>query len=101
MMILPPGAVAIGMAAGVLSTLGFEFIQGFLDDKIGVHDTCGVNNLHGMPGLLSGICSVIVAAFATNEMYGGADRVFTDFESGTNQAMKQMGALVMTFVVSI
>jgi ammonium transporter Rh len=39
--------------------------------RIYLHDTCGVNNLHGIPGILSGIAGVIVAAFATRDDYGG------------------------------
>ncbi len=30
----------------------------------------GVNNLHGLPGILSGIASAVVAALATHETYG-------------------------------
>ncbi len=31
----------------------------------------GVNNLHGIPGLISGFASIIVAATATSENFGG------------------------------
>lgn len=31
----------------------------------------GVNNLHGMPGLISGLASAIVAATATREAFRG------------------------------
>ncbi len=34
----------------------------------------GVNNIHGLPGILSGITSAVVAALATQETYG--DRYF-------------------------
>lgn len=33
-------------------------------------DTCGVNNLHGMPAILSAIFSGIYAAAASKETYG-------------------------------
>jgi ammonium transporter Rh len=39
--------------------------------KIYIHDTCGVNNLHGLPGMISGITSAIVAAIATRDDYDG------------------------------
>lgn len=45
-----------------------------------VHDTCGVNNLHGMPGLISGISSAIVAALATRDNYRG-DRLYVFYPS--------------------
>ena len=37
----------------------------------------GVNNLHGMPGLISGIASAIVAASLQAEDFGSYDRLFT------------------------
>ena len=30
----------------------------------------GVNNIHGLPGILSGIASAVVAALATRDTYG-------------------------------
>ena len=38
--------------------------------KLKIHDTCGVNNLHGMPGLLAGIAGTVAAALATTATYG-------------------------------
>ena len=35
----------------------------------------GVNNLHGMPGLMSGVASAIVAAIATPHQYGDNNRL--------------------------
>ena len=29
----------------------FSFVQPFLCEKLKIHDSCGVNNLHGMPGV--------------------------------------------------
>ena len=52
MMVSPGGALAVGVAAGVLSTLGYAYIMPFLEAKIGLRDTCGVHNLHGMPGAI-------------------------------------------------
>ena len=50
LMIGPGGALAVGVAAGVLSTLGYAYVMPFLEAKVGLRDTCGVHNLHGMPG---------------------------------------------------
>ena len=35
-----------------------------------IHDTCGVNNLHGMPGIMAGLMSVLVVILASEETYG-------------------------------
>ncbi|KAG7163205.1 Ammonium transporter Rh type B-A-like [Homarus americanus] len=51
------------------STMG-ALITSSLTHKFGIHDTCGVHNLHGMPGLLSALVSVGVALFASETNYG-------------------------------
>jgi ammonium transporter Rh len=66
--IFPFGAMIIGSAAGVLSTVGFGKIKPVLQ-KFKAHDTCGVNNLHGMPGLLAGIFGIILAIFPAYSLH--------------------------------
>ena len=41
-----------------------------LSDWLKLHDTCGVNNLHGMPGVISGLASALMLVFANEETYG-------------------------------
>jgi ammonium transporter Rh len=55
MMIQPPVAMLIGATAGTFSVIGYEYLTPFLRDKLKITDTCGVINLHGLPGLFSGI----------------------------------------------
>ncbi len=59
-LVSPTGAFGIGLLAGALSVIGFVFIQPMLESKIKLVDTCGVHNLHGMPGLLGGLCAIVV-----------------------------------------
>lgn len=66
----PFGAMLIGALAGCLSVIGYQYITPFLNTKLKIHDTCGVNNLHGMPGLFAGIVGAIAAAMATQEGWG-------------------------------
>lgn len=73
----PWGAVVIGCLAGLLSTVGFRFFTPCLSSKVKVHDTCGVNNLHGMPGVLAGIASACLAALSSYDKWG--DSVFVIF----------------------
>ena len=54
------GALMVGSLAGALSTFGFVAVQPFLDSYIGLHDTCGIHNLHGMPSVLGGLLSVAI-----------------------------------------
>merc|ERR1719474_2169395 len=55
----PAGAIGIGMLGGTLSVCGYEFLSDWLDEKLGISDTCGVHNLHGMPGVLGGLVNAI------------------------------------------
>jgi ammonium transporter Rh len=59
-LVSPTGAFSIGLLAGALSTIGFVFIQPRLESKIKLVDTCGVHNLHGMPGILGGLTAIVV-----------------------------------------
>lgn len=43
----PGGSLVIGMAAGAVSVLGYQYLSPFLFDKLSLHDTCGVHNIHG------------------------------------------------------
>ena len=58
----PAAALTCGLLAGIISTFGFIYLTKYLNNKIGLLDTCGVNNLHGIPGILGGILSSIAIA---------------------------------------
>ncbi|MDO4860894.1 MAG: ammonium transporter, partial [Bacillota bacterium] len=60
----PGSSLLIGIAAGTLSTLGYSVIAPKVCSLIKGLDTCGVHNLHGMPGLLGGVCAIFVAKAA-------------------------------------
>jgi len=60
----PSESILIGVLGGGLSVCGYVKIQPMLERWVGVHDTCGVNNLHGMPALLAAIASAIVMAYS-------------------------------------
>jgi len=48
-------AAIIGIMAGGISTLGFAVIQARQQKWMKLIDTCGVSNLHGIPGLMGGL----------------------------------------------
>ena len=56
----PTGAFGIGLLAGAVSVIGYVFIQPALETRIKLIDTCGVHNLHGMPGLLGALVAIFV-----------------------------------------
>lgn len=55
-------AIFIGVLAGALSTIGFAIIQSRQQKLLKTVDTCGVTNLHGLPGLLGGLAAIPVVA---------------------------------------
>jgi ammonium transporter Rh len=58
----PAGSLVIGIFAGIVSCLGFRYLQAKLEKSIGLYDSCGVLNLHGIPGVLGGIFTAIAVA---------------------------------------
>ncbi|KAI8432413.1 hypothetical protein MSG28_004809 [Choristoneura fumiferana] len=100
------GAIAVGIGAAVISVLGYRYLTPKLASW-GLLDTCGVNNLHGMPGIYSGLLSVLFAAMATTEVYGstGLGEVFgaikEDERTASTQALNQFIALVATLAIAI
>ncbi|KAJ8008772.1 hypothetical protein DPEC_G00081890 [Dallia pectoralis] len=63
----PFGAMLIGFVAGIISTLGFKFLSPILASSLGIQDTCGVHNLHGMPGILGGIAGIVAVALGKKD----------------------------------
>ncbi|MCL4122110.1 UNVERIFIED_CONTAM: hypothetical protein GTU68_046288 [Idotea baltica] len=63
----PAASLAIGLIVGSVSTIGFVKLTPKLQEFLGLNDTCGINNLHGIPGLLGGIFSaIVIAAYNTS-----------------------------------
>jgi ammonium transporter Rh len=56
----PAEAMIIGIAAGAISTFGFAMVQSRLQKGLKMVDTCGVSNLHGIPGIFGGLVALIV-----------------------------------------
>jgi len=59
----PFGAIVVGGLAGAISCIGYHYLLRRIE-KFGAHDTCGVHNLHGMPGILGGFVSVLMTGIA-------------------------------------
>ncbi|PWA27719.1 ammonium transporter Rh type A [Gambusia affinis] len=72
MNIQPFGAMLIGLVAGIISTLGFKHLSPILASNLGIQDTCGVHNLHGMPGILGGLAGIVAVALGKANQ-GSAD----------------------------
>jgi ammonium transporter Rh len=103
MMLGPVGAQVIGFLAGSLSVSGYVFIQPFLETRFGIFDTCGVHNLHGMPGVLAGIAGIILsgmASYSRYNTYGNYLAVFPYDEDSGTQLGYQAAFLFITLAIS-
>lgn len=56
-------AMTIGSTAGIISVLGYKFLSPLLAHKLMIHDTCGVHNLHGLPGVFGGLASIVAISW--------------------------------------
>ena len=112
LVIEPWGALLIGCCAGVLSVVGYVYVSPYLEQRFRIHDTCGVHNLHGMPGILGATAGAISAAVAGERAYGEAiGTIFPgrnaecEFEtcgwSAGKQAVHQLYALLITLGIAI
>jgi ammonium transporter Rh len=81
--ISPGGAFVVGLLAGTLCVAGYALVQPRLDSALRIVDTCGVHNLHGMPGLLGGLAAaLIVPGIAIAQLAGIAFTVILAFGAG-------------------
>lgn len=65
-LIIGPGfAMIAGAIAGAISAIGFLKLNAICKEKLNLHDTCGIQFLHGIPGTLGGFVSVIAVAAGT------------------------------------
>lgn len=64
----PGFAMVIGMVAGIVSTVGYTIIAPKVCALLRGTDTCGVHNLHGMPGIVGGLSAIVVTGGAATQI---------------------------------
>lgn len=105
MMLTPFGSMIVGFLAGTISVLGYKYLTPVLESKLKIQDTCGVHNLHGMPGVLGAIVGSITAATASSSIYGnGMADVFPEISkdfTASNQAVMQIISLSVTLGMAL
>jgi len=98
-------AILIGFCSGIISTLCFNKVWFWLNEKFGIHDTCGVNNLHGIPGIIGGIIGAIACSLATKNVYGSDyNKLFVEANNGrsaSHQAWYQIACLGSTIAIAL
>jgi ammonium transporter Rh len=98
------GAMIVGSIAGTVSTLGYKYLLEILK-RVHIHDTCGVHNLHGMPGVISGLGGIVIASMPWRSLYT-ENLTPTCLGGGLNrtpavQAGFQCAGLVLTLAMAI
>lgn len=73
--------------------MGYYYSSPLLEAKLGLYDTCGVGNLHGIPSIIGAFASVIFIS-------ANPDAVFLEHEVA-NQIGRQFAAILCTLVVSV
>ncbi|XP_003254233.1 ammonium transporter Rh type A isoform X1 [Nomascus leucogenys] len=68
MAIHPFGSMIIGSIAGMVSVFGYKFLTPLFTTKLRIHDTCGVHNLHGLPGVVGGLAGIVAVAMGASNM---------------------------------
>jgi ammonium transporter Rh len=97
----PGGALTIGLLSGIVSTTGYVFLSPLLRKYLYLHDTCGVHNLHAMPGVLGALSAIVATgvAVAKKDKYGSQ---YADYNKhGNYQAAYQLAALAITIGISL
>uniref|UniRef100_A0A3P9N028 Rh family, C glycoprotein a n=1 Tax=Poecilia reticulata TaxID=8081 RepID=A0A3P9N028_POERE len=92
-MITPYGSLIVGFCMGIISTFGYVFVTPFLEKTLKLQDTCGIHNLHAVPGMLGGFLGAVVAAAASEDVYGkeGLIHVFDKEGKYANRGMGTQG----------
>jgi ammonium transporter Rh len=95
--VTPGAAMGIGAIAGLVSVLGYVHVQPRLERSLGLRDTCGVNNLHGMPSFIGAFASMIAVSIANTGNDAAATPAFT---RGPNGALVQFAYIGMTIGIA-
>jgi ammonium transporter Rh len=81
--VAPAVAMGVGVLAGAVCVLGYIFVQPALESRLKIVDTCGVHNLHGMPGLVGGLIAILaVPGIAVSQLAGIACTLVLALGSG-------------------
>ncbi|CAG9329330.1 unnamed protein product [Blepharisma stoltei] len=99
--VYPFAALFVGYWAGFMSCVGFEVLSPLLQRKIGLYDTCGINNLHGMPGIFGGIFSAIFIGALTEDTLGYRVEDRFDGRTASEQGGLQIASLGITLAIAI
>lgn len=95
----PWTVLVVGFVAGHVSVFGFARLQAWLEKNCALHDSAGIHNLHGMPSVIGGLASVVVAAWKTTGGRTSDSEVYGD--SAQYQSALQLAGVGCTLFVAM
>lgn len=95
----PGGALLVGLLSGALSTIFSHFVTPKLQNIQYWHDTRGVFHGHFLPGVFSGLASVVVIGLVIGEKLNNDTGV--TFPREDNQPGYQIVLIILTIVFGI
>ncbi|CAI4222959.1 unnamed protein product [Auanema sp. JU1783] len=106
----PSHAVGIGILGSSVSVIGHVWVTPLLQKHFKLYDTCGVHNLHGIPGILAGVLSIVIAYFYEADSYGKTlYHIYPYYMGGPmngdrdnkSQALYQLTGMSFAFVTAV
>jgi ammonium transporter Rh len=97
--IIPGNAFIVGLIGGAISVIGYAIIQPALQNMIKGIDTCGVHNLHGMPGVFGGLVAVLFVSTKGDQILGIVITVVIALIAGliTGQILTVLGRMTTPY----
>jgi ammonium transporter Rh len=93
------GAIMIGIFAGLVSTAGYNILQPWLEINLGLHDTCGIHNLHAMPSVIGAFASVILAGYKGDDYRHHDSAIYG--QNSDSQWWRQLVGIVLCITFAI
>jgi len=100
----PATSIIVGILAGFASVFGYCFVSPLLERSMRLSDTCGILNLHGMPGVVGGVAAALVTLVVADEYYGdGLTDIYSarSYRSAGEQSFFQLVAVVVTVTIAV
>jgi len=98
----PAAPIGIGFLAGAISVWGYKYLTPLISKRFNIQDVCGVNNLHGMPGILSCLVGILASVNAYKNRATFYPNDFGKlFPQGNNQAAYQTAGLFITLGIAL
>ena len=99
MALSPVGAMILGMCAAAVSVFGYAILQPLLKERLGLKDTCGIHNLHGMPAFFGSLAATITAT--VDDSFRGDVFTAAGRRSGAEQAKWQAAGWFTTLGIAL